>query len=119
MSHGFEGYLPVNSVVSDYLGEAGDFYSPTEGYYYDFYKVTNLAPGYSVTVNVESNSFDTYVGIYNAGTGEIQWDNNSGSGTNAQITFAAPVGDQDSYYVLVSSAGVNSAGGYTVSATYS
>ena len=112
-------YLSVNSTVSDTLGEAGDFYAATQGYYYDFYLLTDVTPGVDVTISVESGQFDTWVSIYNSGSGEIvQQDSNGGAGTNALTSFTPTFGDQDSYMVLVSSENnsFNATGAYSVSA---
>jgi hypothetical protein len=112
--------LSVNSTVSETLGEYGDYYDATSGYYYDFYQLTNLAPGYGVTIDLASNNFDTYVGIYNASSGQfVGFNNDGGAGTNSSFTFTPTLGDQSSYYAVVSSNGVNSTGNYQISAYYS
>ena len=112
-------YLPVNSTVSDTLGESGDFYAATQGYYYDFYLLTDVTPGVDVTISVESGQFDTWVSVYNTGSGQfVQQDSNSGAGTNSLMSFTPTFGDQDSYMVLVSSENnsFNATGAYNVSA---
>ena len=112
-------FLPVNSTVSDQLGEYGDDYSHTTGHYFDYYQIGNLAPGYEVNVSVSSRNFDTFLGIYNGNTGElVGTDDNSGAGTNSQFSFTPVFGDQDSYYAIVTSAGPNSTGYYNISASY-
>lgn len=107
--------ISVGSSITDTLGEAGDYYNPTGAYYYDFYQLTNLTPGVSVTISMNSYNMDTWVGIINADTGEwIAWDDNSGSGTNSLLSFTPVFGDQSNYYVAASSSGPNSTGTYSL-----
>lgn len=111
--------LSVNSTVSDNLGEFGDYLDLTAGYYYDYYQLTNLAPGYAVNVSLASDNFDAFLGIYNSNTGQyIGVDNDGGAGTNSQFSFTPVFGDQDGYYAVVSSFGHNSTGDYYISASY-
>ena len=112
-------YLSVNSVVSDTLGEYNDLYDATNGYYYDFYMLTDVTPGVDVTISVESGQFDTWVSVYNTASGEfVQQDSNGGAGTNSLMSFTPTFGDQNSYMVLVSSENnsFNATGAYNVSA---
>jgi hypothetical protein len=116
MSH----ILSVNSTVSDTLGGYGDIYDGTTGYYYDVYQLDNLAPGYQVSVSVESGQFDTWVGIYNASSGQyIGTDDDGGAATNSLFSFTPVFGDQNSYYAVVSSYAPVSTGSYNISAYYS
>lgn len=121
--------LPVNSTVSESLGETFDYYVPTtdyygypsySGYYYDFYQLSNLSAGTEVTVNVNSSEFDTYLLIFNAGTGEfVGIDDDGGVGTNSQFTFSPVAGNENNYYALVSSYWTNETGAYDIGLSYS
>lgn len=85
------------------------------GHYYDDYQLYNVIPGDSITVTLNSQSFDTWLAIYDSGTGSLlYYDDNGGLGTNSQLTFTPQVGDE--YIVSVSTAGSNSTGDYIVSA---
>lgn len=116
--------LPVNSNVSESLGEVFDYYVPTtnlygysdySGYYYDFYQLSDLSAGSEVTVNVSSSEFDTYLLIFNAGTGEfVGIDDDGGGGTNSQFTFSPVSGNENNYYALVSSYWTNESGAYNI-----
>lgn len=116
--------LPVNSNVSESLGEVFDYYVPTtnlygyydySGYYYDFYQLSDLSAGSEVTVNVSSSEFDTYLLIFNAGTGEfVGVDDDGGRGTNSQFTFSPVAGNENNYYALVSSYWTNESGAYNI-----
>ncbi|MGQ4646275.1 hypothetical protein [Lyngbya aestuarii] len=109
-------YIGVNSTVSDQLGGYGDIYDPTTGHYYDFYQITNVAPGYELNISLNSNNFDTSLYIYNASTNEfVGYDDNGGGATNSQLSFTPVFGDQDSYYAIVTSAGPSSTGYYDIS----
>jgi hypothetical protein len=112
--------LSVNSTVSETLGEYDDYYNGTNGHYYDVYQLTNLAPGYGVTIDLASNNFDTVVGIYNASSGQLVGSSDDGgAGTNSSFTFTPTFGDQSAYYAIVTSYGPNSTGNYQISAHYS
>lgn len=112
--------LVNNSVAADVLGEHGDFYDAPTASYYDFYQLTNLNFGHATTVNVNSNSFDTYVYIYNVDTKEfVAWDDDGGLGSNSSVTFTPAAGDQNSYYAVVTSAGWNGTGAYNISLSQS
>jgi hypothetical protein len=108
--------LAVGSKITDKLGEAGDYYVAQEGYYYDYYQLTNLTPGVPVTISMTSYNMDTWVGIINGDTGKwVVYDDNSGSGTNSLLSFTPVFGDQGNYYIAASSSGPNSTGTYSLS----
>lgn len=72
-----------------------------------------------VTITLASNAFDPFVEILNAETGQlavIVFDDNSGPGDDASLTFSATRGM--SYIVRVTSAEEKEAGSYTLSVTY-
>lgn len=114
MSH--NSVIPVNSTVSGTLttNDAYEFRGGG-GYYYDDYLLLNVVPGDSISVSLNSQSFDTWLAIYDYDTGSLLFsDNNGGFGTNSQLTFTPQVGDQ--YIVSVSTVGSNSTGYYNISA---
>lgn len=110
------GYLPVNSTVSESL-TTNDVYEfiAGGGYYYDYYLLTNVVPGNSVTLTLNSQNFDTFLEVYDYDSGNLlAYDDNGGVNTNSQLKFTPQVGD--AYIIGVSSAGSNSTGDYTISA---
>lgn len=109
--------LNSNTVVSNAL-EWSDFRDETIGRYFDAYKLNNITPGRAVTISMSSQNFDTWVGVYNIDSGEwVAWDDNSGIGSNSQLSFTPTYGDQDSYVIFATSASPNSAGNYYISAS--
>lgn len=108
--------LPVNSTVSESLttNDAYEFRGGG-GYYYDDYLLLNTVPGNSISVSLNSQSFDTLLAIYDSDSGSLLYSNDDGGGgTNSQLTFTPQVGDE--YIVSVSTVGSNSTSGYTISA---
>ena len=70
-----------------------------------------LATSTTVTINVSSTAFDTYVCLLDANNNYINGDDNSGGGTNSQLTAILGL---STYYIEVSSR--SSGGGtYTIS----
>lgn len=108
--------LPVNSTVSGSLtNNDGYEFIGGGGYYYDDYLLLNVVPGDSISVSLNSQSFNTLLNIYDYDSGSLLYSNDDGGGgTNSQLTFTPQVGD--GYIVSVSTAGSNSTGGYTISA---
>ncbi|MBD2100849.1 hypothetical protein [Leptolyngbya sp. FACHB-261] len=114
-------FLPVNSTISDTLGGQGDYYSAADGHYYDFYQLTNVAPGSNITVDVMGGTgLDTYLYLYNsASQSVVGFDDDGGGGTNSRLSFQPTFGDQDSYMAIVTSYAPNATGAYTIGAYYS
>jgi hypothetical protein len=91
---------------------AGD---PTlnSGEWYDDFSL-NLTAGQSVTLDLASGSFDTYLMV--GGPGDFRQDNDDGTetGTNARIAFTAPAGG--TYLVRATSYQAGSGGDYALTA---
>jgi hypothetical protein len=73
-----------------------------------------LTASSTVTIDVASTAFDTFVCLLNASNGEMASDYDSGPGTNSRLIYSGlPVG---TYYIEVSSSSPGNAGGaYTLS----
>lgn len=99
----------VNSVLS-----ATDAITPFRpDHFYDGYVLADLEPYGEVRLSLSSNEFDAYLQIIDTTTGElIAFDDNSGVGTNAALTFVANP-DAD-YLVHVTTANANTLGSYSL-----
>lgn len=93
--------------------------NPTRlGSYSDDYRLVGLNPGQQATIDLVAinNSFDTYVQLINASTGQvIAFDDDSGEGLNSRLTFTATAGVE--YAVRVTSFNINAIGDYRLSVT--
>jgi hypothetical protein len=82
--------------------------------YYDRYTY-NGRRGEQITVTLESSSFDAFLLLFIQGASGAQKltdDDDSGGGTNAQITFELP--EDGTYLVLANSYGEGALGAYTI-----
>ncbi len=83
------------------------------GTFRDDYLLTSLVVGQQVQVNLNSSTFDTYLQVINAETGEaLEFDDNSGRGSNAQATFT--VADGIDYIVRTTSSNSDVTDNYTL-----
>ncbi|MDE5076724.1 MAG: hypothetical protein O4751_00020, partial [Trichodesmium sp. St2_bin6] len=80
--------------------------------YYDDYLLNGVSPGEQVTVDMTA-SFDTYLQLVNAATGEvIAYNDDGGSGTNSSLTFT--VESSINYLIRSTSYSSGATGVYTV-----
>ncbi|MDJ0713429.1 MAG: calcium-binding protein [Prochloraceae cyanobacterium] len=79
--------------------------------YKDDYLLTDITPGQLVQINLDSASFDAFLQLVNADTGQVIDSNDDfGVGTNSQLTFTAVAGIN--YLVRASSFNANETGSY-------
>lgn len=114
-----EVVFAVPGVTTTQSLEAGDCDGPfqrpfggTDGTRLDTY-IVQLAAGKTITVTMTSTAIDSYLEIYGGIPPlRVAFNNNSGSGQNAQITYTAPVAGP--YFVAASSPTVGATGAYTL-----
>src|SRR5919199_2970716 len=83
------------------------------GTYYDGYLLTNLIAGQVVQVNLNSTTFDSYLQVVNANTGQIVAFNDDANGTlNSQLVFSVESGVD--YIIQATSYRVGVTGNYTL-----
>ncbi|NEQ44310.1 MAG: S8 family serine peptidase [Leptolyngbya sp. SIOISBB] len=92
-----------------------DYFNPTRLYAYkDDYLLTSPVSG-SVQINLDSWQFDAYLQLVDATTGRLlAFDDDSSSGTNAQLSFTAQAGEQ--YLIRATSYWSFEVGGYSLTA---
>ncbi|NEO29212.1 MAG: S8 family serine peptidase [Symploca sp. SIO3C6] len=83
------------------------------GSFYDDYDLNNLAAGDLVEVNLKSSTFDTYLQLLNADTGElINFDDDGGRILNSRLTFRVQAGTN--YTLRATSFEPNATGAYSL-----
>ncbi len=87
----------------------------------DFYRLTDVAPGQTITITQQSSDFDSYLTVYDLASGEIiatgdDIDAEAGN-LNAQVSFSAD--NLSNYLILASSTDGPGLGDYTLDATLS
>ncbi|MBN3907588.1 MAG: hypothetical protein HWQ35_13820 [Nostoc sp. NMS1] len=94
---------------------ASDRANPTRlGSYGDDYRLTGIAVGQQIQLKMNAG-FDTYLQLVNASTGQvINEDDDSGSGTNSELSFTVESGID--YIIRCSSYDAQSIGNYTLTA---
>ena len=94
--------------------DGSDPTNPTRaGTFGDDYFLTDVVAGQQVQVNLNSRAFDTYLQVINAETGQVlEFDDNSGQGSNARVTFT--VADGIDYIVRATSSESDVTGNYTL-----
>jgi hypothetical protein len=105
--------LPCGSSISQQLTTT-DCPAPTSGgtFYGDFYSFSGTA-GQTVTINVSSSVFDTYLVLFNPNIDLAAEDNDSGEGLNSRVVITLNI--SGTWYVVATSAFPASFGAYTVS----
>jgi len=94
-----------------------DAYNPTRSRRFKDDYTLSMNRGSSVTLNLESSSFDAYLQIVNARTGQVVRANDDGGrGTNSQISFTASADSQ--YIVRATSYSRYETGSYSLSAEF-
>jgi hypothetical protein len=102
---------PVNMNETGAL-EAGDSTHPDDGSFYDEYKF-KAAEGYTITVNMTSEAFDSYLHLRGPDGADLQQNDDVEPGNlNSRITLTAP--ETGEYTVLANSRGAGETGAYTV-----
>src|SRR5919202_4423956 len=87
------------------------------GTYYDGYLLTNLIAGQVVQVNLNSTTFDSYLQVVNANTGQIVAFNDDANGTlNSQLVFSVESGVD--YIIQATSYRVGVTGNYTLTTQF-
>jgi len=119
MSNSLIPSIAVNSSVNDTLnnGSGGvEWYDSTNAYYYEAYILSNSTPGIPVSISLSSNSFDTWLGVFDLDTNKyVATNDNGGGGTNSALSFIPTYGDN--YAIVVSSSDYshNATGSYKLS----
>lgn len=105
--------ISSNSSTRGFL-DSTDPINPTRpSTYSEDYLLTDIVPGQQVQVNLSSFAFDTYLQVINADTDEVvNFDDDSGSGLNSQLTFTVEEGID--YIVRSTSYGSGDTGSYTL-----
>jgi len=102
---------PVNMNESGAL-EAGDSTHPDDGSFYDEYTF-KAAEGYSITVNMTSDNFDSYLHLRGPDGSDLQQNDDVEPGNlNSRITYTAPSSGE--YTVLANSRSAGETGAYNV-----
>jgi hypothetical protein len=86
-----------------------DYVDPTNGWAYDLYHLTSFTPGVPVTVSL-NGTFDNDLSVWNETGQLVAYDNNSGGGTNAELSFTPVLGDD--YLIGVANYAPNNYGSY-------
>jgi len=78
-----------------------------------------LKPGETITVSMSSSVFDTKLEMEDGYGSIVAVDDNSGGGTNARLTYTAPVGGAsvDTYAIYATSVLANGGGAYSLAVT--
>lgn len=82
-------------------------------YYTDEFVITNVIPGQQIQINLDSSRFDAFLEVVDSAGAIVASDNDSGFGTNAQLSFTATAGVD--YTIKASSAYAFETGDYTLS----
>jgi hypothetical protein len=85
-----------------------------DGSYADFYAF-NGTQGQQITVSMNSNAFDTYLGLANEDGSFVREDDDGGGGTNSRIVATLPASGL--YIILANSVYPNQFGDYALSLT--
>ncbi|MCL1467435.1 FG-GAP-like repeat-containing protein [Argonema galeatum] len=103
------GSQTLNATLS-----SADPNNPTRsGRYKDDYRLVGVTPGQTIQINLNAPSFDTYLQVINADTGqEITSDDDSGEGRNSQLSLTVQPGIN--YLVRVTSFNGGDTGNYTL-----
>jgi hypothetical protein len=103
------GSQTINATLS-----TTDPNNPTRsGSYKDDYRLVGVTPGQTIQINLNASSFDTYLQLINADTGEvITFDDDSGEGLNSRLSLTVQPGIN--YLVRVTSFSSGSTGNYTL-----
>ncbi len=101
------------TITGDLTAE--DMNNPTRGgRFRDDYTLTDVIAGQSITLDLVSEEFDTYLQLINADTGlVIASDDDGGAGVNSRLSFTVENGIN--YLVRVTSFGSGAIGEYTLS----
>jgi len=103
---------PVNMNETGELA-AGDTTHPDDGSFYDEYTF-KAAEGYTITVNMTSDAFDSYLHLRGPDGSDLQQNDDVEPGNlNSRITFTAP--STGEYTILANSRGAGETGAYTLS----
>lgn len=107
------GSISGNGSISGSLSST-DYSNPSRtGAYRDDYRVTGVSAGQQIRANLNSSSFDTYLQLVNATTGEVLSYNDDANGTlNSELSFTVQSGID--YIVRATSYGSNITGSYTL-----
>ncbi|MEP0831206.1 S8 family peptidase [Microcoleus sp. AS-A8] len=108
-------YTLTTSSAEAFSGtlDSTDPTNPTRtGTFRDDYLLTNLVAGQSVQLNLNSPTFDAYLQVVNAATGEVVAENDNFSGTNSQLTFTTQA--EVDYIVRATSSALGATGAYSL-----
>jgi hypothetical protein len=83
----------------------------SDGSYADVYAFQGTA-GDQITIDMASSAFDTYLILWNSAGTKVDEDDDSGAGTNSQITYTLT--STGTWYVGANSLSVGDTGGYTL-----
>ncbi|MGB3204021.1 MAG: S8 family serine peptidase [Crinalium sp.] len=105
--------IGTNQTINGSLSTT-DLANPTRiGTFMDDYQLTGISAGQNVRINLNSSTFDTYLQVVDAITGQVILENDdaSGSNTNSQIVFTA---QSDKNYLLRVTSYSNEVGNYSL-----
>jgi hypothetical protein len=63
------------------------------GAYFDSYPITGVTNGATMSIALNSSSFDTYIQVIRDGVGVVAIANEDGDGTNALLNYTYQTGD--------------------------
>lgn len=110
--------IGANQAITGALDSTDPSNPLRSGSYRDDYTLTGTTVGQQIRINLNAaaNSFDTYLQLVNASTGEqIAFDDDSGEGLNSELTFTVQSGIN--YVIRATSYSASSTGTYTLVTT--
>ncbi len=113
---GATGAYSLTSSATHTVSGALDRTDPTNptrtGNFDDGYLLVGLVTGQQVQLNLNSSTFDTYLQVVNATTGQVLFSNDDPNSTNSQVTFTTQAGVK--YMARVTSSVADATGTYSL-----
>lgn len=102
----------TRGIVTQQDLKSTDCVDSTGPYYFDPFQLI-LVAGQSVTITESSTAFDAELFVHSS-SGSVVFDDNSGGGTNARLTYKNSTSGAEVLFILPSTATVGATGAYTL-----
>jgi hypothetical protein len=102
----------TRGIVTQQELKSTDCVDATGPYYFDPFQLI-LVPGQSVTITESSSAFDAELFVHSS-SGTALFDDNSGGGTNARLSYTNTSTGAEVLFILPSTAAVGATGAYTL-----